>query len=169
MNYSELIGKRIIGFMPVDENHDIEMLVQKTNNRDYISNIVGRIILFIGEDILTCKRILLVNDKVDYDWNTNWRIIELGTDVRLEMSSSYKSIGENINAIEVDSDDTNVLENDNIDADMDKWIAAVGKGNWGAKDGADYYFIHIKTNTKILSLGTVYCDCHYPQCIWDFI
>ncbi|XWV25313.1 putative ORFan [Tupanvirus deep ocean] len=161
MKYNELINKRLIGFMNVEED--------KINLPDERYNVVYKLMFFIGDDILTCKRILLVNDKVPYDWNTNWRIIELDENVKIDMNSTYKSIGENINAIEVDTDDKDILENDDIDADMDKWIAAVGKGTWGAKEGANYYFIHIKTNTKTLSLGTVYCDCHYPQCIWDFI
>lgn len=174
MKYSELLGKRLIGFMSLEDIQKDLKEQLKTKNHD--NNIFGYntdfvLVLFLGDDILNCQRILLVSDNESglWHWYTNWRLIELDNDISLEMDSTYKSIGEKINSIAVQSDDPNVLENDNINADMEKWIAAVGKGYWNAKEGENYFYAHIKTNTKTLSLGTVYHDCHYPDCIWEFI
>ena len=105
-----------------------------------------------------------VSDNQDYSWYSNWRIKTLEKEPSRD--STYKAIGEIITSIWTDGYDIN---SNDIDADMDKWIEAVGKGSWGAKEGADYEFIRINLKTKVISLGTVYHDCHYPSTIWDVI
>lgn len=168
MKFNELIQKRLIGFVDISKN---DKFLKYFREIEKSSKVVPKLLFLLGDDILKCENILLVNDNRLYErsYYTNWRIIKLKKDIKLELTSDYKSVGEKINEIIVDSDDIKILDRQNINVDEVKWINKVGKGNWLAKPNINYYYIQIKTNTKVISLGTVYHDCHYPECIWDFL
>lgn len=65
---------------------------------------------------------------------------------------------------------TNRLESVDLFADPITWEKAVN-GNWDDHGVPEepYTFITIRTNTKILNLGTKYKSCCYPSSIWEFL
>lgn len=141
MNFKDLIGQRVMGITEIKDGNEGE-----------------RFYMFLKD-----KTLKFSSTNQDYSWYSNWKIEECSAP---ESMGEYKSIGEKI--LEIWTDDYSLDTND-IEADMDKWIKAVGEGSWNAKEGEDYVFIKIKTKTKTIALGTVYYDCHYPDTIWDVI
>lgn len=163
-NYSDLIGQRLIGFFVIDSDENLEKyLLTKESTEDELET---KLILLIGDDVLNCQQILLLSDNQDYHYYVNWRIMDI-SDFKIELNETYKSIGEIINDVWVDNNQN--LDVNNINPDNNLWIEKVGTGDWLAKEDENYYYAEIRCNTKILKLGTVYHDCHYPDTIWDFI
>jgi len=147
MKFKDLIGYRLVGYMSLLHNKNdnrLLFIIKKNNN----------------------KKILVANClNQDYSWYDNWKLVEVDS-LPEELNSTYKSIGSKI----IDVSFEGIEEEDGrISADMNKWINAVGKGGWGPAEGKEYFFITITTKTKIIKLGTVYCDCHYPETIWNEI
>lgn len=118
-------------------------------------------IMYLGRSDEKQMALGVVSDNQDYSWYSNWRLVEL--DQEPERNEDYKAIGEEILDIESEYD----LDDNDISAEMEKWIAAVGEGDWGATEGAYYGLVKVKTQTKVLDFGTEYNDCHYPSTLWD--
>lgn len=182
MKFSNLIGKRLIGFQPIDEDDDGEADYFNKGiqiKQEYGENFFVRLQLFLGDNILNAEEIFLVCDNgiSMWHWYSNWRLVEKkdllelkkdDSDEKLlekiyKLNKKYKSIGETIKSIDVAFNTT--LDTDNIEVSEDEWNKKFPDG----KDNKDYYFLKINTNTKILSLGSQYHDCHYPDTIWNFI
>lgn len=123
-----------------------------------------------GDDLylfLEEEAVRVISHNKDWSWHDNWDIVELlPMDEWPERDDRYKAIGETIREVWTDGYDT---DDTRIDADMKKWIDAVGEGGWGAKEGEQYTFIKLKTAMKIIAFGTVYWDCHYPDTVWEVI
>lgn len=142
MIYTDLIGKKLLGVMKLDDS----------------------VILFLRGEAVE-----LVSDCEDceYSWYSNWRINSVMVENQWpERTSEYKAIGETILSVESNDYDT---ATENIKADMGKWVAAVGEGDFGAKEGENYELFRIKTNSKTITFGTVYWDCHYPTTVWNVL
>lgn len=172
MKFSDLKGKYLRGIMEYNGSH--EFLNDLTDNERikvqlilFLGKPVG-IMNFLGKPMETMNSwcVALVSDNQDYSYYTNWRIVEID-EKKVVYDDTYKSIGEIIEDIHTDGDNT--IDSDNIDVDGDLWIKSVGSGDWLATDGANYFYVYIKTKTKQINLGTVYYDCHYPDTIWDVI
>jgi hypothetical protein len=178
MKFSDLIGKRLIGFQSVDEDEcdisDTEVFQNKHNKYGESMNV--RLQLFFGDNILNAEEVFLVCDNRFgmWSWFSNWRLVEKKELFELKedesdkkiiskINKSYKSIGEKIKSIDVDFKQD--LNTDNIDVDEDEWDEKFPDG----KDEENYYYLKLNTDTKILALGTQYHDCHYPDTIWNFI
>lgn len=144
MKFIDLIGKRLIGIMELQNSGDDKLLL--------IIEVDGQ------------KKIIVADsENKDYSWYDNWKLTEKEK-IPEELNQTYKSIGDEIYSVTFEGEED---QDGRVNADMDKWIKAVGEGSWGPAE-VNYFFITIKTQTKTIRLGAHYWDCHYPDVIWEF-
>jgi hypothetical protein len=144
-HFKDLIGKRLIGVMELQNSNEERLL-------------------FIIEDNGQKKILVADSENKDYSWYDNWKLTEKDQ-LTEQLNQTYKSIGDEILNVTFEGEEDALGR---ITADMDKWIKAVGEGSWGATEGAEYWFITIQTQSKVIRLGAQYWVCHYPSVIWDF-
>lgn len=140
MKWSELEDKKIRGVMP--------------DGRD--------LIIFLQD-----KALRVTSHNQDYSWYDNWDITEeIPKEEWPERDSTYKTIQETVQNVWTDGYDKDSTK---IQAEMSKWIDAVGKGRYNAKDGEQYTFLKLELTMRVIEFGTVYYDCHYPSTVWDVV
>jgi hypothetical protein len=127
----------------------------------------GNLLIYVVDDSPDRNQKVLVADSLnmDYSWFDNWKLMESTESGEIEINDSFKMIGSRVEEVITDGD---YHDDNRMYANMDKWYKAVGKGGWGPAM-ENYWFITIKTGLKIIRLGTIYYDCHYPATIWDVL
>lgn len=179
MKFKDLIGKRCFGISTVNKPNKSKIKHYSDGKSDtpeykeecYLEinkvEYIKQFYMLIGEvndDIDKYKTILFVSKNESYSYYDNWMIMEVDDD--LQFDTEFKYIGEVINEVWTDGYD---IDTNFIKADEQKWIDAVGKGKYLAKEDVPYKYVSIKMNIKHIDLTSMYHDCHYPESIWMFI